>query len=76
MTGPSDDDEWWTTTDVAAYLGVAVRTVAAYRSRQQMPAPDKTIGRLNLWRPAKIIEWHQSRGVTRRRQQQTQLEPN
>jgi len=69
VTGPQADDEWWTTSDVAAYLGVVVGTVSTYRSREQMPAPDRTIGRTPVWRPARIIEWHQGRGVTRRRQQ-------
>jgi hypothetical protein len=26
-----------------------------------MPAPDQTIGRTHVWRPARIIEWHDSR---------------
>ena len=31
--------EWWTTTEVADYLGVRVGTVSSYRQRGQMPAP-------------------------------------
>ena len=62
VTGqPDPEAEWWTTTDVAAYLGVQVGTVSSYRQREQMPAPDATIGRTHIWRPARIIEWHQSR---------------
>lgn len=57
VTGPDPDAEWWTTTDVAAYLGVAVATVSAYRSRRQMPEPDQTLGRTRLWRPQRIISW-------------------
>lgn len=53
--------EWWTTSDVAAYLDVKVATVGAYRMRDQMPAPDMTVGRTHMWRPARIIEWHGSR---------------
>lgn len=46
VTGtPDPQAEWWTTSDVAAYLGVGVATVSAYNRRAQMPPPDKTIGR-------------------------------
>jgi predicted DNA-binding transcriptional regulator AlpA len=58
---PDRDADWWTTTDVAAYLGVTVSTVSAYRSRGQMPAPDRTIGRTHVWTPARIIEWNTAR---------------
>lgn len=62
VSGPPDvSAQWWTTTDVANYLGVAVSTVSAYRCRHQMPAPDETIGRTRVWKPARIIEWHASR---------------
>ncbi|GAA4456117.1 hypothetical protein GCM10023170_050340 [Phytohabitans houttuyneae] len=53
--------EWWTTSDVAAYLGVKVATVSNYRKREQMPAPDLTVGRTHMWRPSRIIAWHDSR---------------
>jgi hypothetical protein len=53
--------EWWTTSDVAAYLGVKVATVTNYRKRDQMPAPDMTVGRMHMWRPARIVKWHESR---------------
>jgi hypothetical protein len=62
VTAPPDPDaEWWTTSDVAAYLGVRVGTVSSYRLRGQMPAPDLTVGRTHMWRPARIIAWHGSR---------------
>lgn len=61
VTTPDPDAEWWTTSDVAAYLGVHVATVSAYRNRGQMPEPDMTLGRTQAWRPARIIEWHTSR---------------
>lgn len=60
-TNPEPDAEWWTTTDVAAYLGVRVGTVSTYRKRGQMPPPDLTVGRTHMWRPERIIEWHSSR---------------
>jgi len=53
--------EWWTTSDVASYLGVKVATVTNYRKRDQMPAPDMTVGRTHMWRPARIVKWHESR---------------
>jgi hypothetical protein len=58
---PDPAAEWWTTSDVAAYLGVRVATVSTYRKREQMPAPDLTLGRTPAWRPARIVEWHASR---------------
>jgi predicted DNA-binding transcriptional regulator AlpA len=58
---PLDDSEWWTTTEVAAYLGVGVSTVSGYRRRGQMPPPDRTIGRTHVWRADRIVEWHARR---------------
>ncbi|TDB84475.1 DNA-binding protein [Actinomadura sp. KC216] len=60
-TGPDPSAEWWTTSDVAHYLGVGVATVSAYRSRAQMPPPDLTVGRTHVWRPETIIEWQRER---------------
>lgn len=59
--GPDPAAEWWTTTDVATYLGVNVSTVSTYRSRGQMPAPEQRFGRTWLWRPKTVIEWHENR---------------
>jgi len=59
--GPDLGAEWWTATDVAAYLGVSRHTVSSYRSRRQMPEPDQLIGRTPVWRPARIAEWHAKR---------------
>jgi hypothetical protein len=58
---PDPHAEWWTTTDVAAFLRVRVGTVSTYRKRAQMPAPDLTVGRTHMWRPERIIEWHRTR---------------
>ena len=58
---PSVEAEWWTTSDVAAYLGVAVADVTNYRKRGQMPALDGTVGRTHMWRPGRIVEWPQER---------------
>jgi hypothetical protein len=60
-TGPDPEAEWWTTSDVAAYLGVRIGTVSSYRLRGQMPEPDLTVGRTHMWRPARITEWHAGR---------------
>lgn len=64
---PSLDDTWWTTNDVATYLGVSIGTVSSYRGRQQIPEPDDRIGRTWVWAPARIIEWdkHRPRKQTR-----------
>ena len=61
MTKPSEDATWWTTSDVAAYLGLQVGTVSSYRKRGQMPEPDMTLGRTHVWKPVRIIEWHRGR---------------
>jgi hypothetical protein len=66
-TAPDPTAEWWTTTDVATYLGVGVGTVSAYRGRAQMPPPDMTVGRTHMWRPATIIAWHAARPSVGRR---------
>ena len=58
---PDPNAEWWTTSDVATYLGVQVSTVTNYRKREQMPAPDLTVGRTHMWRPRRIVAWHQGR---------------
>ena len=54
-------DDWWTTEDVATCLGVVSSTVRAYVTREQMPKPDRYIGRIRLWMPSTIREWHQAR---------------
>jgi hypothetical protein len=58
---PQPDAEWWTTSDVAAFLGVRVGTVSSYRQRGQMPPPDMTLGRTHLWRPKRIMDWNKTR---------------
>lgn len=60
-TVPDPQAQWWTTKDVATYLGLRIGTVSSYRQRGQMPEADETIGRLHVWRPTTIIEWHASR---------------
>ncbi|KAB1110790.1 helix-turn-helix domain-containing protein [Micromonospora aurantiaca] len=60
-TSPDTTAEWWTTSDVASYLGVKVATVTNYRKRGQMPEPDATVGRTHMWRPSRIMSWHESR---------------
>lgn len=59
-TNPDPAAEWWTTSDVAGYLGVQVATVTNYRKRAQMPAP-RSDGRPYAPRPARVIEWQASR---------------
>jgi predicted DNA-binding transcriptional regulator AlpA len=55
---PSD---WWTTSDVAAFLGIAPSTIRAYVARGQMPAADRRIGREPVWRPETIRQWQSQR---------------
>lgn len=58
---PDPDAEWWTTSDVATYLGVRLSTVSTYRMRGQMPAPERKLGRTQLWHPATITAWAANR---------------
>jgi hypothetical protein len=59
---PDPTAEWWSSTDVAAFLGVRIGTMSTYRARGQMSAPDLTVGtRTYLWRLATIIEWNEKR---------------
>lgn len=58
---PDPAAEWWTTSDVAAYLGVRPATVSSYHRRSQMPAAEMQVGRTPCWRPRTIIEWHAHR---------------
>jgi hypothetical protein len=53
--------DWWTTADVAAFLGVTPSTIRAYAARHQMPEADRRIGREPVWRPATIRKWHKQR---------------
>ena len=61
VASPDMTAEWWTTSEVAAYLGLRIGTVSSYRQREQMPPPDKTLGRTHLWRPATITNWQSRR---------------
>lgn len=54
-------DDWWTSEDVATYLGVLPSTVRSYVTRDQMPKPDRHMGRIRLWKPDTIKSWHQAR---------------
>jgi predicted DNA-binding transcriptional regulator AlpA len=54
-------DDWWSTEDVATFLQVGASTIRAYVTRDQMPKPDRYIGRIRLWRPETIRAWHESR---------------
>jgi predicted DNA-binding transcriptional regulator AlpA len=54
-------DDWWTTQDAATFLGVTTSTVRAYLARQQMPPPDRRMGRMTLWRPSTIRQWQNER---------------
>ena len=72
MDGVASDSDLWTTTEVAAYLGVAPGTVSAYRHRGQMPPPARTLGkRTHLWESKTIREWNARRraGASRHRVQ-------
>lgn len=54
-------EDWWTTAEVAAYLQISTSTVRAYLARNQMPPPDRHFGKVGVWRPSTIQEWHVGR---------------
>lgn len=66
VEGPDPKAPWWTTTDVARYLGVSVATVSSYRGRRQMPAPLGKIGSSHVWTPASIMSWQDDRPKSRK----------
>lgn len=53
--------EWWTTEDIAAYLGVKPASVRRYRARDPehggLPPEDRTFLRTLAWKPATIMAW-------------------
>lgn len=55
------EDQWWTTGDVARFLGVTVGSVSAYRQRGRMPQPDRVVGQRPMWKPERIITWDAAR---------------
>lgn len=67
--GPDPDAQYWTTADVARYLGVNLGTVSSYRGRHQMPEPHGRIGSTPVWKPETIIAWQAERPRSRRAQQ-------
>lgn len=46
---------------VAALLGIAVGSVARYRTRGTLPDPDVMLGRSPGWWPATILAWQAAR---------------
>lgn len=63
---PNVADEWWTTSDIAEYLHISVKSVNNYVSRRRpvghpIPQSDRQYGRTRVWRPVRIVEWHERR---------------
>ena len=68
MSDPAElPRDWWTVRDIADYLAVSEGTVRTYLARGEMPAPERRIGRSNLWKPRTILNWHESRPRPRKR---------
>ena len=51
-----DGERLWTAADVAAYLGVPIKTVYTWRSRGRGPKGFR-IGKHLRWRVATVFEW-------------------
>jgi predicted DNA-binding transcriptional regulator AlpA len=58
--GPLSGD-WWTTKEVAQFLGIEEVTVRAYVTRHKMPQPDAYVGSTKLWQQQTIKEWARNR---------------
>lgn len=56
---PDPAADWWTTDDIAAYLGVKTASVRRYKVRGDLPPEDRKIGRTLVWKPATIIAWNE-----------------
>ena len=54
--GHPEGERLWTAADVAAYLGIPVKTVYAWRSRGRGPKGFR-IGKHLRWRVATVFEW-------------------
>jgi hypothetical protein len=56
--------DWWTTDDVAAYLGVEPASVRRYRTRPRdqggLPPEDRMFGRTPAWKPSTVIAWNET----------------
>lgn len=50
-------DEFWTTQDIAKYLGVSQRTVWQYKSNKKLPRPFGFFENKPLWAKRHIKEW-------------------
>lgn len=63
MTEPDPAADWWTTEEVAAYLGIKVESIRRYRSRPLanggLPPEDRKFGQSPAWKPATIVRWHE-----------------
>jgi hypothetical protein len=60
-----EPDTLLTAKEIAELLDVHPGTITSYHSRGQMPVPDATYGRTNLWKRSTVDAWRA--GVTRDR---------
>lgn len=73
MTQGDVEADYWTMSDIAAYLGVKLKSVHTYRlrgkkeeeqevppaERRGLPKEDRMYGRTPVWKPQTIIKWQQ-----------------
>lgn len=61
---PDPSADWWTTEDVAAYLGISPGSVRRYRARPRekggLPPHERMFVRSPAWKPATIIQWNET----------------
>jgi predicted DNA-binding transcriptional regulator AlpA len=49
--------------EIAAEMGVDVRTLRRWPAAGRFPPPDKKIGRVMRWRPSTVIAWFADDGA-------------
>src|ERR1043165_8802038 len=60
----SEELEYWTTHQVAAYCGIRVKTIWQYTRRGDIPPPDLIWLRHPLWKPETIRKWRKNMILT------------
>ena len=71
----SDELEYWTTHQVAAYCGIRTKTVWQYTRRGDIPPPDLIWLRHPLWKPETIRKWRKNMILTAEKREHIGLKP-
>jgi predicted DNA-binding transcriptional regulator AlpA len=72
-------EEYMTTVEAAAYLGVNKKTVYTYvrdREKTGFPEPVRYVGRTPVWTETQLAEWRKTHPGRRRRRVDTNPSPD